>query len=237
MVNAPPIMVAIDTTDRASALELARQTKDFVGAFKIGLGLLHGPGPGLIGELAALGRPVFADAKLHDIPTQVGRAAAALGRAGARWVTVHASGGREMMSAAVAGLTTGSAGTGGILAVSVLTSLDEASLVEIGIEESSSNLVRKMAKLAAFSGVEGLVCSPLEVAMVRAAAPSLAIVTPGIRPAAVAAGDQKRVASPEQALADGASWLVIGRAITGAADPAAAAADLAASLPLISSTD
>ena len=98
----PPIMVAIDTTDRESALELAIATKESVGAFKIGLGLLHGPGPDLIGELAELGRPVFADAKLHDIPTQVERAARALGSAGARWVTVHASGGHEMVGAAVA---------------------------------------------------------------------------------------------------------------------------------------
>ena len=226
----PPIMVAIDTVDRTSALELAAATKESVGAFKIGLGLLHGPGPSLIGDLAALGRPVFADAKLHDIPTQVGRAAMALGKAGARWVTVHASGGRDMLEAAAAGLADGAAGRAGVLAVSVLTSLDGDSLREIGIEEPPSSLVASMAALAARSGAEGLVCSPREIKLVRQAAPGLTIVTPGIRPQDVAAGDQKRVATPRQALEDGASWLVIGRAITDAPDPAAAAAKIAAGL-------
>jgi len=225
-----PIMVAIDTTDRASALDLALETKESVGAFKIGLGLLHGPGPGLIGELASLGRPVFADAKLHDIPTQVERAAAALGQAGARWVTVHASGGRTMLAAAVAGLSDGSNGVAGVLAVTVLTSLDERDLRDIGIGEQPLHLVATMAGIAEWAGAEGVVCSPLEIAAVRRAAPTLAIVTPGIRPVDVGAEDQQRVATPQQALADGASWLVIGRAITAAADPGAAAAKIAASL-------
>lgn len=225
-----PIMVAIDTADRDSALRLAAATKESVGAFKIGLGLLHGPGPSLIGELAALGRPVFADAKLHDIPTQVERAASALGSAGARWVTVHASGGRAMLEAAAAGLSNGADGKAGVLAVSVLTSLDEPALREVGIGEPAPDLVRAMAGLAESAGAEGLVCSPLEIPLARAAAPSLAIVTPGIRPAAVGAGDQKRVATPQQAIADGATWLVIGRAITEADDPGEAAASIASSL-------
>lgn len=225
-----PIIVAIDTTDREGALALARATRDSVGAFKIGLGLLHGPGSGLIGELAELGRPVFADAKLHDIPTQVRRAAIALGSAGARWVTVHASGGRDMIEAAAAGLASSGDGTAGVLAVSILTSLDHASLATVGIREDPRDLVASMARLAAESGAEGLVCSPLEIELARSVAPELAIVTPGIRPGDVAAADQKRVATPHAALAAGATWLVIGRAITAASDPGLAAAEIAATL-------
>ena len=227
MVTRNPIMVAIDTMDRESALRLARLTAPSVGAFKIGLGLLHGPGAGLIAELTNLGRPVFADAKLHDIPTQVERAAVALGRAGARWVTVHASGGTEMMEAAVAGLRAGSENAGGILSVSVLTSLDQASLQQVGIEGEPPALVSAMARAAAAAGAEGMVCSPREIGVVKAAAPELAIVTPGIRPIGVAAGDQRRTATPAAAVAAGATWLVVGRPITAADDPAGAAAAIA----------
>ena len=187
-------------------------------------------GPGLIGELAALGRPVFADAKLHDIPSQVGRAATALGRAGARWVTVHASGGPAMMRAAVEGLSAGSSGAAGVLAVTVLTSLDAASLRSVGIEADPAGIVGQMAAAARDASVEGVVCSPLEIGIVHEVAPQLTIVTPGIRPDGTGLGDQKRVATPQQALADGAHLLVIGRAITEAEDPALAAAAIADSV-------
>jgi orotidine-5'-phosphate decarboxylase len=223
-----PIIVAIDTSDGASALALAGAVADSVGAFKVGLGLLHGPGPGLIGELHDLGRPVFVDAKLHDIPSQVERAAHALGRAGARWLTAHVSGGSAMLEAAVAGLAEGSGGTGGVLGVSVLTSLDAADLAEVGIDESPEDLVARMARVAESSGAEGVVCSPREISIVRAAAPRVAVVTPGIRPTGSAVGDQRRTATPLEALTAGATWLVIGRPITAAADPAAAAAEMAA---------
>lgn len=225
-----PIIVAIDTPDRAGALAIAEVTTHAVGAFKVGLGLLHGPGPSLIGELAARGRPVFADAKLHDIPTQVERAARALGAAGARWVTVHASGGREMIESAVHGMADGSGGSGGVLAVSVLTSLDHASLAEVGIQAEPAHLVPRMATLAELAGAEGMVCSPLEIGLVARAAPRLKVVTPGIRPAGFGAGDQRRVATPQEALAAGATWLVIGRPITAAADPGEAAVRIAAQL-------
>ena len=227
MVAGNPIIVAIDTTDRQSALDLAKLVAPAVGAFKIGLGLLHGPGAGLIAELDEIGRPVFADAKLHDIPTQVERAAAALGRAGARWVTVHASGGVEMMDAAAVGLAAGSDGRAGILSVSVLTSLDGPALARIGISSEPEGLVAAMARAAATAGAEGMVCSPREIGVVKAAAPELAIVTPGIRPAGADRGDQRRTATPAEAMAAGASWLVVGRPITTAADPAAAAAAIA----------
>jgi len=225
-----PVMVAIDTTTREDALALARAVEPSVGAFKIGLGLLHGAGPGLILELTRLGKPVFADAKLHDIPSQVERAAAALGEAGARWVTVHASGGADMLAAAVRGLGSGSSGRGGVLGVTVLTSLDAASLTATGIDAQPSELVRAMAAVVASSGAEGLVCSPREIALVREVAPGLSIVTPGIRPHGSAADDQRRVATPREAIAAGATWLVVGRPITAASDPVAAAAGIAAAV-------
>jgi orotidine-5'-phosphate decarboxylase len=223
-------MVAIDTTDRASALALAGTVADSVGAFKMGLGLLHGPGPGLIADLRDLGRPVFVDAKLHDIPSQVERAARALGAAGARWLTAHVAGGSVMMAAAVAGLAAGSGGTGGVLGVSVLTSLDSAALAEVGIRESPGELVSHMARVTEKCGAEGVVCSPQEITLVRTAAPRVSIVTPGIRPAGTAVGDQRRTATPREALAAGADWLVVGRPITAADDPAAAAARLLAQI-------
>jgi orotidine-5'-phosphate decarboxylase len=225
-----PVMVAIDTSDRSGAISLAAAVVDSVGAFKIGLGLLHGPGPGLIRELADLGKPVFADAKLHDIPSQVERAAHALGRAGARWVTAHASGGRPMLEAAVAGLAAGSNGFGGVLAVSVLTSLDAATLAGIGIGEAPAELVTAMARTADEAGVEGLVCSPQEIELVRRTAPRLEVVTPGIRLAEEPDDDQRRTATPQAALEAGATWLVVGRPITAAADPRKAAAAMAAAL-------
>lgn len=225
-----PIMVAIDTSDRSSAIALAAAVSDSVGAFKIGLGLLHGSGSALIRELGDLGRPVFADAKLHDIPTQVERAAFALGRAGARWVTVHASGGASMMQAAVSGLDAGSNGFAKALAVSVLTSLDGPGLHEVGISAEPRELVAAMARTAEGAGVEGLVCSPQEIEIVKAAAPGLDIITPGIRPAGSPVGDQRRTASPREALDSGATWLVIGRPITSADDPGAAAAAILSDL-------
>ena len=225
-----PIIVAIDTADRDSALALAGTVAGSVGAFKVGLGLLHGPGPGLIADLRDLGRPVFADAKLHDIPSQVERAARALGAAGARWLTAHVAGGSAMMEAAVAGLAAGSGGTGGVLGVSVLTSLDGAALAEIGIGESPEELVSHMARVAEESGAEGVVCSPREITLVRRSAPRVAIVTPGIRPAGTAVGDQLRTATPREAMVAGATWLVVGRPITAADDPAAAAARILAEI-------
>lgn len=225
-----PIIVAIDTADRSSAITLAAAVAESVGAFKIGLGLLYGSGTDLIRELADLGRPVFADAKLHDIPSQVERAGVALGRAGARWVTVHASGGAAMMEAAVGGLHAGSNGFAKALAVSVLTSLDGPSLRTVGIGEEPTELVRAMAHTAQQSGAEGLVCSPHEITIAKEVAPKLDIVTPGIRPAGSPAGDQRRTATPREALDAGATWLVIGRPIAEAADPREAAAHIAASL-------
>ncbi len=221
MVN--PIIVALDLPTAEAAVALGRAVAPHVGAFKIGLGLLHGPGPGTIDALVRLDRPVFADAKLHDIPSQVERAAERLGNHGARWVTAHVSGGQDMLEAAISGLAKGSGfAAAGVLGVSVLTSLTAGDLQRIGIQRTPGQLVGKMSKVAAAAGCEGFVCSPEELNVVRQAAPELLRVTPGIRPVALD-DDQARVATPTEAIQRGANMLVIGRPITGAEDPVKAA--------------
>lgn len=230
-----PIIVALDLSSAEAAVAMAQSLEDHVGGFKIGLGLLHGPGPGTIDALVGLERPVFADAKLHDIPSQVEAAAYRLGTHGARWVTAHVSGGPAMLEAAVSGLERGAGSApAGVLGVSVLTSLGKGDLERVGIQRSPGQLVGKMAKVAAASGCEGLVCSPQELNVVSQAAPTLVRVTPGIRPADVGGhstgSDQTRIATPEQAIEKGADILVIGRPITAADDPVAAAEAIAASI-------
>ncbi|MEN8112962.1 MAG: orotidine-5'-phosphate decarboxylase [Actinomycetota bacterium] len=224
------VIVALDMPDAESAVVMAERVSDHVAGFKIGLGLLHGPGPLLISALVALGKPVFADAKLHDIPSQVEAAARRLGEHGARWVTSHVSGGEAMLEAAVRGLATGAgAAPAGILGVSVLTSLDNASLARVGIDRSPGKLVAKMAKVADAAGCEGVVSSPKELAIVSDVAPGLLKVTPGIRPIE-RDDDQARTMTPTAAVRRGADLLVVGRPITAAADPAAAAAAVAAEI-------
>lgn len=222
----PPILVALDTPTARAARQLAAGLVPHVAGFKIGLELLMGPGPSVIAELRELGRPIFVDAKLHDIPNTVAAAARQLGAAGARWVTVHASGGRQMMEAAAAGLADGAGSeAAGILAVTVLTSLDD--ITEIGVKDSISDQVERLARLAAPTGVEGLVCSAREIRVCAAAAPELIRVVPGIRPSGSDHHDQARVATPRAAIEEGADLLVIGRAITGDADPVEAAERIA----------
>ncbi len=224
-----PIFAALDTATASDALDLASVLVPHVAGFKIGLELLMGPGPALIGDLRELGRPIFVDAKLHDIPNTVEAAARQLGSAGARWVTVHAGGGARMMEAAVAGLQRGARGEpAGILAVTVLTSIDD--LAEIGVEATMKTQVERLTRLAAGTGVEGVVCSAHEIAINKSTAPELIAVVPGIRPEEADHHDQARVATPEAAIAAGADFLVIGRAITTAPDPGAAAAAIAATI-------
>lgn len=221
------IIVALDVRSAEDAIALAMSLEPHVGAFKIGLGLLHGPGPATIDALVRLGKPVFADAKLHDIPSQVEAAAYRLGTHGARWVTAHVSGGADMLEAAVRGLASGGgAAETGVLGVSVLTSLSAADLQRLGIQRTPGQLVGKMAKVAQSAGCEGLVCSPRELHVVGQAAPGLMRVTPGIRPESTE-DDQARVATPADAVRKGADWLVIGRPITGAPDPVVAATSIA----------
>lgn len=188
-------------------------------------------GPSIISEIGGLGLPVFADLKLHDIPNTVSAAARQVGRRGARWVTVHSFGGRAMIEAAVEGFD--SHGGGGVLAVTVLTSLDRSDLTEIGLTAGVVEETLSLAGLAAESGAEGIVCSPLELAGLVESQPDLLKVTPGIRTTDVASGDQKRTATPAEALARGADLIVVGRAITSQADPGLAAAEIARSIGAI----
>lgn len=226
-----PILVALDFDDSARARSVAASLSGHVGGFKVGLELIMTSGPSVISEIAELGLPVFADVKLHDIPNTVRKAARAVGSRGARWLTVHAAGGRSMIEAAIDGMSASRAtDENGILAVTVLTSLNRKDLEDIGLGSDIGEATLALTSLAAEVGAEGIVCSPHEVAAVAKTAPSLLRVTPGIRPSGAGSQDQKRVATPEQALAAGADWLVVGRAITAAPDPVGAAIQIAGSL-------
>ncbi len=216
-----PILVALDFDDSAEALALARDLQPHVAGFKVGLELMMSQGPEVIEAVATLGSPVFADAKLHDIPSTVAGAARALARFGARWVTVHGSGGAAMIRAAVDELEKGS-DQAGVLVVTVLTSLDAAGLADVGVDRSVGQHVVAMAALAAECGAEGVICSPREVEAVKSSVPGLEAVTPGVRTADGSTDDQMRFATPSEAVAAGASYLVIGRPITHADDPVAA---------------
>jgi len=224
-----PIIVALDVSDAEEAVLLAERVRPHVGAFKVGLGLLYGAGPAVIGRLARMG-PVMVDAKLHDIPSQVGAAARRLGEHGARWVTAHASGGAAMLEAAGAGLAAGSPGrAAGVLAVTLLTSIGGPEAAEM-FECTPREITARLAGRAAAAGVEGVVCSPLELGVVAEAAPGLLRVTPGIRALEAPADDQARTAGAREALDLGADLIVVGRAIIAADDPAQAARRLRASL-------
>lgn len=222
----PPVVVALDVATAAEAVRLARAVEPYVSGFKVGLPLLHGPGPGVIGALARIG-PVMVDAKLHDIPSQVRRAAAHLGEYGARWLTVHGAGGAEMVESAIDGLGEATGGTGGVLAETVLTSLDAAGTAAVGLGNRPGRVVARLARLAFEAGAEGVVCATRELGDVAQVAPGLLRVTSGIRPQGPLDDDQRRVASPEEARERGADLLVVGRPIVAAADPASAAAALA----------
>lgn len=226
----PPLLVALDLPTAEEAVRLAARLAPVVGGFKVGLELLMGPGPAVVAAVRELGRPVFVDAKLHDIPNTVERAARALGRLGARWVTVHAAGGDAMVAAAVAGLSEGSGGAlAGVLAVTVLTSLDAAALTRVGFQGTPARQVTRLARVAAAAGAEGVVCSVRELGDVSQVAPDLLRVTPGIRPEGTRGkDDQVRIATPEEAIRRGADLLVVGRPITRHPDPVAAAEAIAA---------
>jgi orotidine-5'-phosphate decarboxylase len=190
---------------------------------KVGLELFVHEGPKVVALGKEVGLPVFLDLKLHDIPETVERAVAQASHLGAKLVTVHASGGRAMLKRAVARAAS-EGGDLAICAVTVLTSLDDGDLHDIGMNGTSSEAALRLARMAFDEGVRWFVCSPAEVRALRAALGKDAVlVTPGVRPANAALGDQKRVATPEQAIADGASWVVVGRPIRDAADPLAAA--------------
>jgi orotidine-5'-phosphate decarboxylase len=221
-----PVFVAIDTPDLERAAALARAVKDHAGGVKLGLEFFSAQGPEGVRRIAEFGLPLFLDLKLHDIPNTVAKAVEALAPLKPAILTVHANGGRAMLDAAKAAAPEGMK----IVAVTVLTSLDERDLVAAGVAGPPEAQVERLAALARASGVSGIVCSGAEVERARAQWPDGFFVVPGVRPAGADVGDQKRVVTPAQALANGASVLVIGRPITAAADPARAMMDIAASL-------
>lgn len=230
-----PVFCAIDTPDIAVALGLAPQVAPHVGGLKLGLEFFNANGPDGVRAITALGKPLFLDLKLHDIPNTVAggiRSATALAPA---FITIHASGGRAMMRAA-ADAATEAADKHGVtrprlLGVTVLTSMDDEDLAAVGQDADVSNQVGRLAALAQESGLDGLICAPQEIARLRAlCGPDFTLMVPGIRPAGADRGDQKRVMTPAEAMALGADHLVIGRPITRAADPAQAARDIEADL-------
>ncbi len=216
------IAIALDTADIGHAEQIAAATADHVDVAKVGLQLYSAHGPAAVERIRATGLDVFADLKLHDIPNTVGGAATEVGRLGARFLTIHAAGGREMADAAYEGFMSGNAavGNGGGTSPMILTVTQLTSLPPL----SGAEMERLIGEVAFGRAVEGLVCSVSDVPVVRAAQPGAFVVTPGIRPAGVDANDQKRVASPAEAVTAGADMIVVGRAITAAADPADAAA-------------
>ena len=222
-----PIAVAIDTPDRETAARWSNAVSPYVQVVKIGLELFCRTGPDIVNVVrGGSGVGLFLDLKLHDIPNTVAGAANAVARLKPTYLTVHATGGAAMIRAAV-----DAAPDVRIAAVTVLTSLDDGVLEAIGLRGPAADATRRLAVLAVGAGARALVCSPHEVAALRAeVGPDVVLITPGVRPAGSAVGDQARVGTPAQALADGADLLVIGRPITGDPDPRTAAARIAASL-------
>lgn len=219
------IIVALDVNTRAEAVAKVKEIGETIDFYKIGLELFTAEGADVVKAVKDLGKKIFLDLKFHDIPRTVERAVLSVGKLGVDLLTIHAAGGRAMIRAAADAASTFGANAPKVLAVTVLTSLDESDLVDIGVaKRTSAEQVMALAKLAVENGAAGLVSSPKEVAALSAALPKGTLfVTPGVRPAGAAVGDQKRVATPAQAVRDGATHLVIGRPIVQAVNPAEAA--------------
>jgi orotidine-5'-phosphate decarboxylase len=221
-----PIYVAIDTPDIVRAKAVANRTRAHIGGIKLGLEFFCAHGQHGVREMAELGLPIFLDLKLHDIPNTVAKAVQALSAIEPAILTVHASGGRAMLEDAKAAAPVHTR----VVAVTMLTSLDASDLAATGVGGSAHDQVLRLTDLARESGIDGIVCSGVEVAAAKAAWPKGFFVVPGVRPADGPAGDQKRVVTPRAALDAGASILVIGRPITQAEDPDGAARAISATL-------
>ncbi|WP_085809607.1 orotidine-5'-phosphate decarboxylase [Sphingomonas sp. TZW2008] len=220
------IYVALDTPDLDRAKAIATRIRHHVGGIKLGLEFFAANGRHGVREMAELGLPVFLDLKLHDIPNTVAKAVQALRGLAPAILTVHAAGGRAMLEDAKAAAATGTK----VVAVTMLTSLDEGDLRSTGVSGSAHDQVLRLTELAMASGIDGIVCSGAEVAAAHRIWPKGFFVVPGVRPADGEVGDQKRVVTPREALDGGASIVVIGRPITQADDPDAAARAIAATL-------
>lgn len=215
------LIVALDVPQAEPARDLVDRLSGRVGMFKIGSQLFTAAGPGFVQEVVGRGEKVFLDLKFHDIPNTVAGAVSSASRLGVTLLDVHGLGGRVMLEAAVGALP---AMQTRLLAITVLTSHDEDSLDQIGVNGGVTDSVRRLALLARDAGLDGVVASPHEVGLIReACGADFTIVTPGIRPAGAAAGDQARPATPAAALAAGADYIVVGRPITASEDPGAAA--------------
>lgn len=225
------LIVALDLAEAQAAAALAGRLAGAVGLVKVGLELFVAEGPAGVARVAEAGLPVFLDLKLHDIPNTVAGAVRSAARLGAAMLTLHAAGGAAMIAAAREAAERAAGPRPLLLAVTVLTSLEGPDLDAIGLSGPAETAVLRLARLALAAGADGLVCSPREVAALRAAfGPAPVLVVPGIRPAGCAADDQRRTMTPTEAVAAGADWLVIGRPITRTPDPLAAAHAIAISL-------
>lgn len=229
------ILVALDTTDLAVAKGWARATQGTVAGVKLGLEFFNARGPAGVAEIAGMGAPLFLDLKFHDIPNTVAGAVRAVAPLNPMILNLHASGGAAMMRAALDAARDSAARLGAappkLIGVTILTSLSDPDLAEVGQPAGALDQVRRLAALTKSCGLDGVVCSPHEIAVLRRDLGSdFLLVIPGVRPSWAGAGDQKRVMEPRQAMDAGADYLVIGRPITGAADPAEAARRIAAEI-------
>lgn len=225
MTQKPKIFCAIDTPDLNQAKSLAKSISGTGCGIKLGLEFFNAFGPQGVHEIKKIigDTKLFLDLKYHDIPNTVASAIKAISNIGADYLNVHASGGLEMMKAAKAACASETK----LLAVTVLTSLDDSNLTAVGQSVPAADQVERLARLTQSAGLDGVVCSAHEISRLRAACgPDFVLMVPGIRPAGADAGDQKRIMTPEEAMKAGATHLVIGRPITGATDPAAAANDI-----------
>jgi len=230
-----PILVALDVPTADAAVELAAKLASVVGGFKIGSELFTAAGPDIVTRIRSTGAKVFLDLKFHDIPNTVSKAVASATRLDVQMLTIHTSGGAEMMRAAETSAQQTAQQRGAeaplVLGVTVLTSTDANALSQVGVEPNVGRQVERLASLAVQSGLRGLVCSPLEIASLRQILPAtVQLVTPGIRSGAEQKDDQKRTLSAKEAIAAGANWLVIGRPIYAAENPRAAAEQILGSL-------
>jgi orotidine-5'-phosphate decarboxylase len=218
------VCLVLDVSTRKEAMELVRPLHDLVGMFKVGMQLFTAEGPSIVREIVEAGGKVFLDLKFHDIPNTVKSAAVEAARLGVSMMNIHTAGGTAMMRAVASELRSKFGEARPIvLGVTVLTSLDDKSLEEVGIDSNMDAQVLRMAKLAESSGLDGVVCSPREIGMIRAAVGrSFKIVTPGIRLPGQSVDDQQRTATPREAIAAGADYIVVGRAVTSAPNPRAA---------------
>ena len=219
------LIVALDVNNRAEAVEKVQAIGNAVGFYKIGLELFTAEGPDVVKAVKDLGKKVFLDLKFHDIPRTVERAVRSGAKLGVDLMTIHSVGGKAMIKAAADAAAEFGANGPKILAVTVLTSLDQTDLADVGIVgRTPAEQVQAMARFATENGAHGLVCSPKEVGILsKQLKAGTLFITPGVRPAGSAVGDQKRVATPAEAVRDGATHLVVGRPILAAPDPVAAA--------------